>query len=702
MSIEPRTQNHIISPGVIKTIILIISAVLAFFSLIMPDVFRQSTFPMQIGEVATQDILAPYSLSFESEVLTERARQEAASAVEPVYLPTDPSIGRRQVERLRTVLNFITTVRQDNFATEDQKISDIQAIEDLSLSEETIIRILQLSEVRWSAIETEATSVLEQIMRNTLRETDIFAARRNIPSLIDFALPEDQANIVVDLVEPFIIPNSLYSPELTETAIEEARRSVEPVTRSFVVGETLIRLGQIIRELELEALQRYGLIQPSDNIQETIGAGIVTVLFSLLIGMYFKSRKDNEALSVKAALLVAISFLLFLGIARFFLIDRTILPYIYPLAAFGLTLSIIFNFEMAIILSLILGVTTAYGLPNGFDLTIFYVIPALVGMLTLGKARRIGAFFVSGLTIGVAGIGIILGYRLPDSFTDWIGIATLSGVSLINGIGAASLTLLLQYVFSQTLGITTSLQLLDTSRPDHPLLQRMLRNAPGSYQHSLQVANLAEQAAEAIGADSLLVRVGAIYHDCGKASNPHFFIENQVQNETNPHDEIDPYLSAQTIISHVTDGVNLAKKYRLPNRIIDFIREHHGTMHTHYQYTQALNEAENRDDVDKSLFTYPGPRPQSRETALLMLADGAEARARAERPKDEEELRAIIDTVVTFYERNNQLDDTDLTLKDLQVVKDSFFHTLKGSYHPRVKYPALDQNTKPSKDSKAE
>jgi putative nucleotidyltransferase with HDIG domain len=687
-------QRHLFRPGILKTLILVVAGIVAFFMLILPDSFRQSSFLMQIGDVAAQDILAPYSLSFESEILTERARQDAANAVEPIYLPTDPSIGRRQVERLRTVLYFITTVRQDSFASIDQKISDILAIEDVNLSEATIISILQLSDARWMAIESEATFVLEQIMRNTLREGDIFAAKRNIPSLIDFAFPEDQANIVVELVEPFIVPNSLLSEELTLKAIEEARQSVEPVTRSFMSGETLVRLGQIIRDVEWEALQRYGLIQPDDSFQDVISAGVLTILFCVLIILYFNFRKGDDQYSVKAVLLIAVTFLMFLGIARFFLADRTILPYIYPLAAFGLTLSIIFNFEFALFLSLILGTMTAYGLPNGFDLTIFYVIPAILGMLTLGKARRIGSFFIAGLVIGLAGVAIILGYRLPDSVTDWIGIATLSGVSMINGIAAASLTLLIQYVFSQFLGITTSLQLLDTSRPDHPLLQLMLRNAPGSYQHSLQVANLAEQAAEAIGADGLLVRVGAIYHDCGKSNNPHFFIENQIQNEINPHDEIDPFLSARTIISHVTDGVNIAKKYRLPNRIIDFIREHHGTMHTHYQYTQARKEAENPDNVDKSKFTYPGPRPQSRETALLMLADGTEARARAERPKDDDELKSIIDTVITFYAQNHQLDDTNLTLRDLQMVKESFFHTLKGSYHPRVKYPALTQDEK--------
>jgi len=155
--------------------------------------------------------------------------------------------------------------------------------------------------------------------------------------------------------------------------------------------------------------------------------------------------------------------------------------------------------------------------------------------------------------------------------------------------------------------------------------------------------------------------------------------------------------SAHTIISHVTDGVDLAKKYHLPNRIIDFIREHHGTMYTHYQYTQAVKEAGGDPSrVDKSLFTYPGPRPQSRETALLMLADGTEARARAEKPKNEEELRSLIETVFLFYAQNHQLEDTNLTLKDLKIAQESFFMTLKGSYHPRVKYPALGTKTKPA------
>jgi len=699
MAEKPQEKRRKIRLGILKIIILILSGIIAFFILVLPDSFSQSTYSMSLGDVTTQDILAPYSLTFESEVLTEQARQTAEASVDSIYLPADPSIGRRQVEQLRTVLYYLSTVRLDDYATLDKKMEDVKAIESIELSDEITQQILQVNDNRWDAVESEATAVLETIMRNTLRETDIFSARRNIPSLIDFSFPEEQAEIVTNLIEPYIVPNSLYSEEQTEAAIAEARQKVDPVIRSFIAGETLVRRGQIIRDVEWEALQRYNLIEPNDRTKDILGAAILTIVMCFIIGKYFQKQENHDEYSIKASLIIAFTFLIFLGTARFFVIDRTILPYVFPLAAFSLTISVIFNFRLAAILSLILGVMTAYGMPNGLDLTIFYILPSILGMLILGKARRIAAFFISGLTIGLAGVAIILGYRLPDSVTDWIGIATLSGAAIINGIGSAGITLLLQFIFSQLLGMTTALQLLDTSRPDHPLLQRMLRNAPGSYQHSLQVANLAEQAAEAIGADGLLVRVGAIYHDCGKSRNPQFFIENQIQEELNPHDEIDPAVSAQTIISHVTDGVELARKYHLPPRIIDFIREHHGTMYTHYQYTQATEQAGDPEDVDKGLFTYPGPRPQSRETALLMLADGTEARARAEIPKSEEDLKSIITTVVDFYKENGQLEDTDLTLKDLQTVRDSFFFTLKGTYHPRMKYPALNTNKRKANSS---
>jgi len=236
--------------------------------------------------------------------------------------------------------------------------------------------------------------------------------------------------------------------------------------------------------------------------------------------------------------------------------------------------------------------------------------------------------------------------------------------------------------------LTTALQLIEISRPDLPLLQFFLRNAAATYQHSLQVANLAEQAAELIGADALLTRVGALFHDVGKALNPMFFIENQPHGEMNTHEDIDPVEASAAIIAHVTDGVTLAHKHKLPRRIDDFILEHHGTMVTRYQYNQALEKAGgDASKVDVEKFRYPGPRPRSRETGLLMLADGSEARARAQRPQTEDDIRKIVLATIEGAQKQGQLDNTQLTLRDLSIITDAFVTILRGAYHPRITYP---------------
>ena len=333
-------------------------------------------------------------------------------------------------------------------------------------------------------------------------------------------------------------------------------------------------------------------------------------------------------------------------------------------------------------------------------MTLYFLISGIFSVLILGRAQRVTSFFWAGIAIAVAGAVVIVAYRLPLPTTDITGIATLMSVALLNGVISPTLALLLQFFLAQFLGTTTALQLMEISRPDHKLLQNLLRNAPGTYQHSLQVANLAEQAADQIGADPLLTRVGSLYHDVGKTINPAFFIENQVSGSPNPHDELDPAISSEIIIRHVTDGLELAQKYRLPSRIQDFIAEHHGTMLTRYQYAKAVEAVEgDKSKVDMDHFRYPGPVPGSKETAILMLADGCEARLRAERPDTREELRNVIKDVVDNRLSSGQLDQTDLTLRDLDEIIESFTTTLRGIYHPRIEYPKLEQLDRPIVDT---
>ncbi len=454
-----------------------------------------------------------------------------------------------------------------------------------------------------------------------------------------------------------------------------------------MAGEVLLRRGQIVSESDLEALTIFGLGEPTDRGKLFLSSGLMIALVGVLIFFYHFRRNHAIFNNIKSLSLVALFFLAVLALGRFMVMGRTIVPYLFPVAAFGLTISLVYNFEFGFFTTFILVSLTVFGYPRSAELALYYLLPTIAGMLLLGKGRRVSAFFATGGLAALLSAAVILTLRFGDRNTDLIGMFTLIAAAAVNGLLSATFALLLQNLYSMVLDEPTALQLMDISRPDHPLLQQILTNAPGTYQHSLQVSNLAEQAAEKIGADRLLVRVGALYHDAGKSENPSFFIENQSRDDLNSHDNVDPSATATTIIRHVTDGVALAKRHRLPSRIIDFIKEHHGTNITRYQYNLALKAAENPDDVDVKAFTYPGPSPRSKETALLMLADGTEASARSNAPKTDDEIRTVINNVFDAVQNANQLDDTDLTLRDLQTIKQSFFDTLKQSYHPRIKYP---------------
>lgn len=679
---------------------LILVSGLTLVIILFPNPLRPSTYPLSVGSVAPQDIQAPRALTYESRILTEQARFEAEMVAPPVYLPADPSITRRQIERMRLVLNYIHTVRSDSHASLDQKIQDLEAIQNLSLSREAYEQTLILPDSRWEATQQEALKVLEQVMRATIREDMLQDARRNVPTLISFTLPQEQAMLVAELVIQLVVPNSLRSEELTRHAIEEARSLVQPVTYSFAAGETIVQRGQVITHFIMEALEEYHLVKPGGDPQDMVAAAILVVLISAATGLYL-SRRDLEYMrDAKNWALLSAFFLIFLYTARLVIPNRAIIPYVFPIPAFGLTFGSLFSAEIGLIFSLILSILSTYGMPDSVDLTLFYLLSSLCGILVLGKGKRVTNFIYAGVAIGAAGSAVVLAYRMPGASTDWFGIVTLVGAAFFNGMASASVSLLLQFISSQSLGLTTSLQLMEILRSDHPLLQFIMRNAPGTYQHGLQVGNLAEQAAEAIGADGLLVRAGAIYHDAGKALNPSFFIENQLPGQANPHDNLDPEVSAANIIRHVRDGVQLARKYRLPPRMQDFILEHHGTLIARYQYAKAA-EKHNGDlaKVNIDAYRYPGPAPRSRETALLMLADGCEARARAEMPANEEELQLVVDKVIELCRREGQLDDTTLTLRDLKQVSKSFVSTLRNTHHPRLKYPEL--NTKPLKAEKS-
>jgi len=694
---SPRSARFFSRRTFLPTLVLACVSILAYVAIVQPWSLRQISLPLSVGDVAPQDLRAPRNIQYASDVLTEAVRAEAERAVAPVYIPPDTAIARTQSEALNSILVSISAIRTNQEATLEQKKTELIEIQGLTLQPGSQDVLLILTDTRWDLVQTEAFTVLEQAMQNPVRTEDLDSVRQNLPSLVSLTLTEKEAALVVEIVAPLVVANSFYSPELTDAARQAAREAVEPATQSFVTGQTVVTRGQVISVADLEALTALGLVQPKNPAFNYLGAAALVALSAIFTALYIFRLKPEVISDLRGLILLALLFAIFLVGARVSNPNRTIVPYLFPVPAFALLVSALFGMERGLVFGLLMSLLAAYGMPDALGLLPYYTLSSLCGVLALGQARRVGQFLFAAIAIAVAGAALVVAYRLPFTDMDWVGLATLMGAAVFAGIASTSIALPMQYLLAQFLGLTTALQLLEISRPDSPLLNYFLQRAPGTYQHSLQVANLAEQAAERIHADTLLIRVGALFHDVGKSTNPLFFVENQPSSQIDSHDDLAPEISAKAIIRHVPDGLGLARKFRLPRRLYDFIAEHHGTLVTRYQYNRAVQAAQgDASKVDESQFRYPGPSPRSKETAILMFADGVEARARAERPRNDDEVRALVRNVIERCQKDGQLDNTPLSQRDLGSITESFITTLRVTYHPRLEYPQEQLASQPS------
>ncbi|MBQ4513572.1 MAG: HDIG domain-containing protein [Anaerolineaceae bacterium] len=692
-------QNNKGKPNKSNILLFIVVCVVVFLLLITQISLRRTSFGLKIGDVATTDITAPKTITYVSDILTEEARQDAADNVNNIYLPADPSISRTQVQNLRYTFQFINVVRNDEYSSRTQKIEDINKISVADFDESTIEQLLDLSADDWSVLQEESISILENVMRNSIRETQVVSEIQNIPAMINYYISQSVANLVNTMVSRFITANSLYSAELTEKSREEAKAAVQPRERTYVINQTIVQKGQIVTALNYEALNKLGLVVSQNNPEKYISViCIITGLAAALL-VYIHWIPDSGINGFTNWLVTAVLFLIYFIAGRMLTPNHTLIPYVFPASGLGLTLAALYGTSTSGIIALLLAILIPYDFSNAIVFCIYYLISSLTAIVVLGKQRSIGNFLKTGIISGLVCIPIVISYQFMNASVvpDTTGLVSIAVAVLVGSVISATLSLLSHYIIAGWLGIVTPTQLMELIRPDSPLLQFMLSHAPGTYQHCLQVANLAEQAARDIGADSLLTRAGAMYHDVGKSLNPMFFVENQVSGVLNLHADLTPQESAATIMKHVTDGVELAHQYHLPPRIIDFILQHHGTNMTRFQYGQAVeqNGAENVDPAD---FTYPGPIPNSKETALVMLADSVEARARAERPTTKEEISELVKSMFNLYSNSGQMDNTPLTFRDLTTARQSFERVLQNIYHPRVLYPG--QKRKDEKESK--
>jgi putative nucleotidyltransferase with HDIG domain len=377
--------------------------------------------------------------------------------------------------------------------------------------------------------------------------------------------------------------------------------------------------------------------------------------------------------------------------------SRHFLAYLLPLAAAPMLLATLLEAQLAVavvaLLAALLTFTVAYlpdlsgvaatGSLDSLRVVLVTGFGGLAGVFVVYRAERLNRHLVAGVVVATTVMAVLMGAWFLDAERRALDIPWMLTAAGVNGFLSAFIALGAFLGLGFLFGITTRVQLMELAQINQPLLRRLQDEAPGTFHHSIIVGNLAERAADAIGADALLVRVGCYYHDVGKILQPGFYVENQM-GEENPHERLEPHVSAQVVLEHVRGGLELARKYRLPARVAAFIPEHHGTRLVTYFYRKASRE---RGDVDAAQFTYPGPRPQTRETALGMLADSVEATVRSSPDHSPERIDATVDEVISERVSEGQLDDCDLTLRDLKTIAESFKATLRGVYHPRLEYP---------------
>jgi putative nucleotidyltransferase with HDIG domain len=648
--------------------------------------------------VATVDIRAPRALTYTSTVATEQRRQQIRQQIGPQY---DYDSDRAQGITAQQLDAFDATVAPVDaaYAAVLDDVSREAALRGAipSLSTRGQDTLSGLNQIQWTALRGEMTRVLESTERLEVRDTLLPEVRGSLSNRVADRFSADQRALAGEILSPLVIANSTYDAAGTERARDNAASNVPPIQFAVRKGELLVSSGEVIDAAAREKLDAFGLLDPQPDPARAGGWLLLAALtVVLLLGWIWRFRPQIWH-RTPALLLIALLLIVTVLAMKVFG-DRSVLPYVIPTAAVGLLLTVLLDAGAALIVTGMLALLGG-AIVGSVEFATYVLFGGMAGIVVIRRGERLSQFIQAAIAIAITNVAVVSVFTLLGD-GDVTGLAELAGAGVAAAIGSGLAAVGSFLVVGNVFGITTSFQLLELAHPSQPLLRRLLLETPGTYHHSLMVGNLAERAAEAIGADPLLARVAAYYHDIGKLGNPLAFIENQA-NGQNVHDELTPEQSARLVKAHIADGIDLAYKYKLPKPVIAFIPQHHGTALMSYFYARAKEQAvaesglrpdtaqarEVEASVDERKFRHAGPKPQSREAAILMLADSVEASVRSLKQPDEAQIRAMVNRIIRERLEDGQFDECDLTLRDLEKIREAFVAQLLGMYHRRIEYP---------------
>ncbi len=488
--------------------------------------------------------------------------------------------------------------------------------------------------------------------------------------------------MAINIAYSEIKPNFYYDKEKTEELKKETLKNTPPVM--IKKDQTIVKEGEPVSKYQLDLLKDVGLLNNNNNFEwyVFIGLGVLIALVLFIQYAYIYKFYNEVFNDLNSLVLISLNNCIAILLARSM---YTISPFLIPLASIPMILTLLLNYKISLFTSLVNCILIAVAVNFEVEIILIAIMSVVLGSTILRKMQERNDILYASSYIAI--INVILtfsaGFLLSNSVID---VSKKALFTLIGGVLSAILTIGLLPLFENLFGIVTTIKLLELSNPNNPLLKKLLLEAPGTYHHSILVGNLAEVAAEVVNGNPVLARVSAYYHDIGKTKRPYFFKENQIGKE-NPHDKISPNLSTLIITSHVKDGLELAKEYKIPKVIQDIIQQHHGTSLVKYFYITMKNNSERPEDVNEEDFRYQGPIPKSKEAAIIMLADGVEAAVRSINDPTKGKIEEMVNKIIKARLDEGQLDDCDLTLKEIGLIRDAFLKVLISIYHQRIEYP---------------
>lgn len=682
----PKVRDFFTSRQFLKTLSFI-----GFTVLMTAIIASQNFFFQNIIEngISKRDIIAQKTLTVEDVKRTEQHKKEVAQKVEPVMAPAEDEFIKNNLQTLQTSVMQIRK-KEVQEAVKKEEIGILFDLSDNSKKDFIINFLLKADENSLHEVFDKANLTLTNILRVGITERDY--EKDNIDKIILNNLVSNvskrQVSVIKAVLEQVIVPNLVVDEFATEIARKNAQNSVKPYEVVFQKGDKILFEGEPVTRLKRDALRQAGY-----NVYELNWTGLAAIYIIVFIGTFLflcymkffeKEFLEPKYLAVSAFLTL---FLAFIGV----ILPTGFSPYVIPIPAFLILMSIFTKPRIAFVATVILLSIMSIGYQYNIQYLVAFLVLSLFSVIAISQIRYAERVDVikTGFNIGLAGLLIVFSiYILEKCLIEVDNVLLIKNCSfiLLNGIFSAIIASGLMPLLESMFKIITPYGLAELGDHNQKLLKRLQMDAPGTYHHSLMVSNLCEAAAEAIGADPILARVGALYHDIGKLKRPLFFVENQSYFLIeNPHNKFTPRISKMIITAHPKDGIEIAKEYRLPQVVQNFIIQHHGEGLASYFYNQAVQE-EGVENVKEEQFRYPGPKPNTKETAILMIADAVESAVRSLKNPTPEEIENMINKIIVERLNDGQLSDSPLTLRDIKTIAATFSRILRGMQHNRIKY----------------